>query len=108
MHIIYCLVSTRIRRNALNSAALVTSDADLNFPFIFKLYHAAALGGHNTFWYAYSSAELWLLLTKRPPTVLVTGMFAAAGTLLNVSQRAQNQGKVSRITPCPPYPPFVS
>lgn len=26
--------------------------------------------------------------------VLVTGMFAAAGTLLNVSQRAQNLGKV--------------
>ncbi|KAH9077016.1 hypothetical protein EDB83DRAFT_2178444, partial [Lactarius deliciosus] len=30
------------------------------------------------------------------PFGLVTAMFGAAGTLLNVSKRAQNQGKASR------------
>ncbi|KAH9045249.1 small secreted protein [Lactarius pseudohatsudake] len=37
------------------------------------------------------------------PFGLVTAMFGAAGTLLNVSKRAQNQGKASR-TLCT-YPP---
>jgi hypothetical protein len=38
-----------------------------------------------------SSAEFTIL-------GLVTALFGAAGTLLNVSKRAQNQGKVSQVS----------
>jgi len=42
----------------------------------------------------------------RDPPGLVTAMFGAAGTLLNVSKRAQNQGKASRAL-CTCLVPFV-
>lgn len=46
------------------------------------------------------------LLTICP--ALVTAMFGTAGTLLNVSQRAQNQGKVCIFALLPNYLPLSS
>ena len=43
----------------------------------------------------FSYVKVWIADVSCPG--LLTTMFAAAGTLLNVSQRAQNQGKVSSI-----------
>lgn len=44
-----------------------------------------------------------VLLTLLTSLGLVTAMFGAAGTLLNISKRAQNQGKASQAYLLPPF-----
>lgn len=63
------------------------------------LRYASPLGGFDPFWSVILHCSTCELDSSQPILLgLLTTMFAATGTLMNVSKRAQNDGKVCDYT----------